>query len=163
MFDLRQIISMNGFNARHGFGIVFAQYLYETKSDTRWVSYDDLLSSWYLYNKELMVLKGVFTKISIIGTSALHGRFFFEKTKQITQSLATIHSNQAINMKRYVQYVELYVRFLQYVILTVMSGERCGNSVGIRHSVQQYLFLVTILYIKCAYIQRLVVLFHCAY
>ena len=59
MFDLREIISLDGFNARHGFGIVFAQYLYETKSDTHWVSNDDLFLGQCFYNKELMVLKWI--------------------------------------------------------------------------------------------------------
>ena len=46
-------------------------------------------------------------EIVIIGTSVLHG-CFLKKTKQITQCLAIILSNQIINVKRYVQYVELY-------------------------------------------------------
>ena len=32
--DLRKIIGYDSFNARHGAGIVFVQYLYQTKSDT---------------------------------------------------------------------------------------------------------------------------------
>ena len=57
VFDLRQIISLDGFNARHSFGIIFAQYLYETESDTCWVSYDDLFLSQCFYNKEFDGLK----------------------------------------------------------------------------------------------------------